>query len=30
MRCPNDRILAKKCPEIDLILGGHDHIVIDE
>lgn len=25
MRLPNDRILAKNCPGIDLILGGHDH-----
>uniref|UniRef100_T1KNP1 5'-Nucleotidase C-terminal domain-containing protein n=1 Tax=Tetranychus urticae TaxID=32264 RepID=T1KNP1_TETUR len=26
MRNPNDIRLAKKVPEIDLILGGHDHI----
>lgn len=25
MRVPNDRILASKVGEIDLILGGHDH-----
>ncbi|KAL4509211.1 hypothetical protein ABPG72_018142 [Tetrahymena utriculariae] len=30
MRVPNDKLLAKEVPEIDLILGGHDHIVIDE
>jgi len=24
---PNDERLAKEVPEIDLILGGHDHIV---
>jgi hypothetical protein len=28
MRVPNDLILAKEVPEIDLILGGHDHIVM--
>ena len=22
---PNDEILAKEVPEIDIILGGHDH-----
>jgi len=27
MRVPNDRKLAAAVPEIDLILGGHDHIV---
>lgn len=25
MRIPNDEILSKECPEVDLILGGHDH-----
>lgn len=26
MRTPNDIKLAENCPEIDLILGGHDHV----
>lgn len=26
MRTPNDMELAKHCPSIDLILGGHDHV----
>lgn len=26
MRTPNDVELAKQCPSIDLILGGHDHV----
>ncbi|XP_014242312.1 uncharacterized protein LOC106662621 isoform X2 [Cimex lectularius] len=26
MRMPNDMKLAEKCDEIDLILGGHDHV----
>jgi len=26
MRTPNDIELAKHCPKIDLILGGHDHV----
>lgn len=26
MRTPNDIELAKNCPKIDLILGGHDHV----
>lgn len=26
MRTPNDVELAKHCPSIDLILGGHDHV----
>jgi 5'-nucleotidase len=25
MRWNNDTILAERCPEIDLFLGGHDH-----
>lgn len=25
MRLQNDQLLAAKCPEYDLILGGHDH-----
>ncbi|XP_073972229.1 5'-nucleotidase isoform X2 [Rhodnius prolixus] len=28
MRLPNDEKLAKCCDEIDLILGGHDHIYL--
>lgn len=24
----NDRILAQKCPEIDIILGGHSHTIL--
>jgi 5'-nucleotidase len=30
MRLPNDRILAECCPQIDLILGGHDHSSVCE
>lgn len=26
MRTPNDVKLAEQCDEIDLILGGHDHV----
>ncbi|KAI4468300.1 nucleotidase-related [Holotrichia oblita] len=26
MRTPNDKKLAEQCDEIDLILGGHDHV----
>ncbi len=26
MRTPNDLRLAKEVEEIDLILGGHDHV----
>ncbi len=29
MRLPNDIMLAEKCPHIDLILGGHDHDVVN-
>ena len=25
MRWPNDTRLAQKVPDIDMILGGHDH-----
>ena len=25
LQVPNDERLAKECPELDLILGGHDH-----
>merc|ERR1711963_1068566 len=25
MRAPNDELLAHEVPEVDLILGGHDH-----
>ena len=25
MRVPNDERLARECPEVDVILGGHDH-----
>jgi len=25
MRVPNDHKLAQECPQLDLILGGHDH-----
>jgi 5'-nucleotidase len=27
MRSTNDKKLAKEVPEIDLILGGHDHFI---
>lgn len=30
MRCPNDRELARAVPEIDLVLGGHDHSYVTE
>ena len=30
MRCPDDRVLAEGVPEIDLILGGHDHSYVTE
>ena len=26
MRLPRDRILAASVPEIDILLGGHDHM----
>ncbi len=27
---PQDRVLAQKCPEIDIIFGGHSHSVLQE
>lgn len=30
MRVPNDKLLANKSKEIDLFLGGHDHIYYHE
>ena len=30
MRLPNDKMLANQVPEIDIILGGHDHHYITE
>jgi len=30
MRAPNDRKLAKEVPQLDMILGGHDHSNINE
>lgn len=30
MRQPNDLILAEEVPEIDVILGGHDHNYVCE
>lgn len=30
MRTPNDIQLAEHCPDIDLILGGHDHVYEDQ
>ena len=30
MRCPEDWILAQRVPEIDFILGGHDHSYLTE
>ena len=29
-RLPNDRLLAASAPEIDLVLGGHDHDYVVE
>ena len=26
MRLPNDELLAMECPDLDLILAGHDHV----
>ena len=30
MRVPNDKLLCEQVPEIDIVLGGHDHISICE
>lgn len=30
MRLPNDLELAEEVPEIDLVLGGHDHNYVCE
>lgn len=30
MRIPADEALAKNVPQIDIILGGHDHIVFSK
>jgi hypothetical protein len=30
MRLPNDIILAEDVPDIDIVLGGHDHNYICE
>ena len=30
MRVPKDRHLAAEVPEIDFILGGHDHLYVNE
>ena len=30
MRSPNDRIFAASVPEVDLCLGGHDHLYLTE
>lgn len=30
MRNPNDIKLAKQVPDIDIILGGHDHVKYSE
>ena len=29
-RLPNDRLLAASAPEIDIVLGGHDHDYVVE
>lgn len=28
MRVPQDQKLPLQCPDIDIILGGHDHIIM--
>ncbi len=28
MRVPQDKNLPKEVPEIDIVLGGHDHIIM--
>ena len=30
MRVPNDRKLAEECTEVDLFLGGHDHVKMSD
>ena len=30
MRVPQDQLLPKEVSEIDIILGGHDHIIMKE
>lgn len=30
MRVPQDQKLPHLCPDIDIILGGHDHIIMNE
>lgn len=30
MRIPADDELAKSVPQIDIILGGHDHVVLSK
>lgn len=30
MRVPQDMKLPLQCPEIDIVLGGHDHIILKE
>ena len=30
MRLPNDILLGEEVPEIDIILGGHDHNYVCE
>jgi 5'-nucleotidase len=30
MRVPQDQILPLQAPDIDIILGGHDHIIMKQ